>query len=109
MGAVSRVWSAGGCIAHLNRTIRRVCESGDPERSAGTEFRYGMLERWFGKSMEPAVKIKLKTPKVFVTVQIPPKIAQKRLLRDLGDTARPELTARRINSLVESARQSTRD
>ena len=103
------VWFAGGCIAHLNRTIRRVCESGDPERSAGTEFRYGMLERWFGKSMEPAVKIKLKTPKVFVTVQIPPKIAQKRLLRVLGDTARPELTARRINSLVGSARQSTRD
>ena len=76
------VWSAAGCIAHLNQTnreyvtaIRSVLESGNPERSAATDFRYGVLERWFVKSMEPPVKIKLKAPKVFVPLAVDSKEA----------------------------------
>ena len=66
------VWSAAGCLEHLNQTnreyisaIRRVVESVDAERSTSAEFRYRLLERWFVKSLEPPVRIKLKAPEVF--------------------------------------------
>ncbi len=67
------VWSAGGCIAHLNQVnrayataIRLVLEGGNLQQSAAMEFRYGLLERWFVKSMEPPVKMRLPAPTLFI-------------------------------------------
>ena len=34
------------------------------------EFKYGVLERWFLKSLEPPVKMKGKAPKVFVPLTV---------------------------------------
>ncbi|MEO8130598.1 MAG: DinB family protein [Bryobacteraceae bacterium] len=66
------VWSAAACLAHLNQTnreyvasIRRIVIGGSPMLSDAPLFRYGLLERWFVKSMGPPVKVRLKAPKVF--------------------------------------------
>jgi len=77
----AEVWPAGACIAHLNETnrlyiaaIRKMIEDRSPVPSADVSFRYGMLERWFVKSMEPPPKFKMKAPKSFVPITVPSRV-----------------------------------
>jgi hypothetical protein len=63
------VWSVGQCIEHLNVSaeaffpvIDRALERRLPGRGP---FRYGWLERWFLRVMEPPVKMKTRAGKKF--------------------------------------------
>lgn len=64
-------WSVLECVAHLTETarqygpgIRTAVERARAKRQFGTgPFRYGVLQRWLVKSMEPPAKLKVrKTP-----------------------------------------------
>ena len=63
------MWSIAQCLEHLNVSARlffvvidRGIERG--ARGAGP-FRYGFLERWFLRTMEPPVKTRFRAPKHF--------------------------------------------
>lgn len=67
-------WSVAECLDHLNvsgrkylRSIDRSIDDGLGRGLLGTgPFRYGLLERWFVRSMEPPPMFRAKSPKAFV-------------------------------------------
>lgn len=66
-------WSIAECLDHLTVTNRELLEnvkaSISDARTRGLTssgpFRYGMIERWLVRSMEPPAKLKFKAPKIF--------------------------------------------
>jgi hypothetical protein len=71
---LSRRWSVGQCIAHLNITLERCLRVLSDAMAAGRAqgrlaegpCAYSLLERWFIRSLEPPVRMRFKTPKTFV-------------------------------------------
>ena len=62
-------WSIAQCLAHLNRTDEAYAEALGPgivkARERGLEggrIRYGILERWFIRTMEPPPRRRFKAP-----------------------------------------------
>jgi hypothetical protein len=70
-------WPPSACIEHLNQTnrlyvtaIRECLDNPAAVPSKDASLRYGLLERWFVKSLEPPVKRKWKAPRAFVPVAV---------------------------------------
>jgi hypothetical protein len=69
----SNQWSVGQCIDHLvvtgNSSLSWIRVAVDDARSRGLvsqgPFRYGMVEKWFVRQMEPPVKLKFKAPRAY--------------------------------------------
>ena len=69
----SNRWSIAQCIDHLvvtgNSSVSNIRGAINEARSKGLfsrgPFRYGMIERWFVRQMEPPVKTKFKAPKAY--------------------------------------------
>lgn len=69
----SNRWSIAQCIDHLvitgNSSISNIHLATDEARSRGLlsrgPFRYGIIERWFVRQMEPPVKLKFRAPKPY--------------------------------------------
>lgn len=87
-------WSIGECIAHLSTVANQLSKplttairDARAQGKRGEEpFRYGVIGRWFTKSMEPPVKRKSKTFKIYEpTVPVSPE-ALMREFRDAHDT-----------------------
>jgi hypothetical protein len=69
----SNRWSIAQCIDHLvvtgNSSVLNIHPAIDEARSKGLfsrgPFRYGMIEKWFVRQMEPPVNTKFKAPKAY--------------------------------------------
>ncbi|MEW6128194.1 MAG: DinB family protein [Acidobacteriota bacterium] len=67
------VWSIAECIEHLNVAAKLYfplldakINQGRANKIFGQEpFRYGWFNNWFVRTLEPPVKLKVKTPKAF--------------------------------------------
>lgn len=69
----SNRWSVAQCIDHLlvtgRNSLSHIHEALNEARSKGPisqgPFRYGMIERWFVRQMEPRAKMRFKAPKAY--------------------------------------------
>ena len=67
-------WSIAQCIDHLlvtgNNSLSNIRTAINEARSKGLfsegPFRYGVLERWFVRQMEPPAKIRFKAPRAYL-------------------------------------------
>ncbi len=67
-------WSVAQCIDHLvvtgRNSLSHINESLNGARSKGLisqgPFRYGMIERWFVRQMEPRARMRFKAPKAYL-------------------------------------------
>lgn len=68
------VWSIAECIEHLNVSAKlyfpmldaKIHEGHEKKIFAPEPFRYSWFNNWFVRTLEPPVKLKVKTPKAFV-------------------------------------------
>jgi hypothetical protein len=66
-------WSIAECLAHLSvtgqfylpRIDRSIREAREAGRTGRGPFRYGPLQRFFVRGIEPPAKLKFKAPKIF--------------------------------------------
>ena len=67
-------WSIAQCIDHLlvtgHNSLSNIHHAIDEARSKGQfsegPFRYGVIERWFVRQMEPPTRIRFKAPKAYL-------------------------------------------
>ena len=84
-------WSIGQCLEHLTRTVQLYPErietmlSESQQRSGRKQkpYREGAFSRWFIRSMNPPVKLRVPTSK---NVNPPPDLDRARVLRDFEAT-----------------------
>jgi hypothetical protein len=70
----SNRWSVAQCLDHLlvtgRNSLSHIYEALDDARSRGLmsqgPFRYGMIERWFVRQMEPRAGMRFKAPKAYL-------------------------------------------
>lgn len=86
-------WSIGQCVDHLNVAVRKTLPAFDSAIAAARDrghhapgpFRYGWFARWMVSSMEPPVKRRQGTFKIFLPAQevpLAPTLAEFRAVRD---------------------------
>ena len=71
---VSNQWSIAQCVDHLvvtgRNSLSHMTQAIGEARSRGLlsegPFRYGMIERWFVRQMEPHAKMRFKAPKAYL-------------------------------------------
>src|SRR5690349_3673176 len=75
-------WSIAQCIDHLvvtgRSSLSNIHRAIDKARSSGLfspgPFRYGLIEKWFVRQMEPPARMKFKAPKAYLPSAFKPYV-----------------------------------
>jgi hypothetical protein len=112
----SNQWSIAQCVDHLVVTgcnsLSHMTQAISEARLKGLlsegPFRYGMLERWFVRQMEPNAKMRFKAPKAYLPIRdrLPSEIVtsfyglQEDFLQCIEDANGINLSRVRVNNAV---------